>query len=565
MTTQFERRHALLRILEERPGIRNGEIARLLDVSVGTIRNDLNALEAAGEIQRVRGGAVRVGKSDADGDKVTNQAAKQRIATRAFELVRDGDAIWLDAGTTVQMMIPLLNRRQNLTVITNGIETALKVAHDTSHQVLLIGGRIGRDSIYTVGTDNDPLLNSVNIKTAFISGVGFTVDAGLTVVDYEDAQVKTRAINLAENVVAMVDSRKIGKRGFAPFATVSQISHLITDRDIAPNMLQQLRRTSVNVAICGENTIQSHTVISGENRTKFVLGFANQTEQSSFAIDVRRGLERAAADRQDIDLVISDNKLSSAEALRVANHLINRRVDIAIEYQIDARTGSLLMDKFQSANIPVIAVDIPMVGATFFGVDNYRGGYMAGEYLGQWINVQWQGTFDHLIVLEEPRAGDLPRARIDGQLDGLAAHVGALSPEKMRRLDCGNTVAISRQAMTDLLQTLSPEARLAVICFNDEAAVGAIQSARQLDREKQMVVVGQGADRLGRKELQRDDSPLIGSTAYMPEQYGKRLIEIATNILTGISTPPAIYMEHVFLTKSNVDSYYGGYLTYQDG
>ena len=555
MTTTFERRQAIVRVLEEQPGIKTVDLASLLDVSIGTIRNDLSALQNEGRVARVRGGAVLIAQDLSEQpDMVLNEAGKKRMAKRAAEMVRDGYAIWLDAGTSVQMMIPLLKNRNDLTIVTNGLRVALQLAEQDRHQVLLIGGRVGKDGLYTIGTGNERLLDTVNIQTAFVSGVGFTLEAGLTVLEYEDAQLKTRVINSAENVVTLIDASKIGKRGFAPVASLQQISHFVTDKDISAGMLRQLRRRQVNVTVCGKNTIRSHTIAGGQE--KYVIGFANQTEQAAFAVDVRRGLERAAAERQDIDLVISDNKLSGTEALRVANHLIERRVDLAIEYQIDYRSGNLIMDKFQRVNIPVIAVDIPMVGATYFGVDNYRGGHMAGEALGHWILSHWGGQFDKLIVLEENRAGDLPKARIHGQLDGLNSVIGEVPADDLLYLDSGNTMAISQNNMSKTLQTLSTTERLAVISFNDEAALGAVEAARALGRTDQIVVVGQGGDRLGRAELRRLDSPMIGTTAYMPERYGERLIDIAVNILHGISVPPAIYIEHVFLTKENLDNYY---------
>ncbi|HFC11272.1 MAG TPA: DeoR family transcriptional regulator, partial [Anaerolineae bacterium] len=405
MTTTFERRQAIVRVLGEQPGVRVPELADLLDVSLGTIRNDLNALQAEGQLRRVRGGAVLT-RMERGKNTILNQEGKQRMARRAVEMIEDGDAIWLDAGTTIQVLLPLLAQRHGLTVVTNGLQVALQLAASGKHQVLLIGGWVGKDGIYTIGTGNQQLLDTVNIRTAFISGVGFTLEAGLTVLEYEDAQLKQRVINSAETVVALIDASKIGKRGFAPAATIRQLSHLLTDRDISAELLRKLRQAQVNVTICGKKTIRSHTINLG--KAKHVIGFANQSETASFAVAVRRGLERAAAARNDIDLVITDNKLSGVEALRVANHLIDRRVDVAIEYQIDHRSGNLIMDKFQRANIPVIAVDIPMVGATFLGIDNYRSGYVAGEALGQWVMQQWQGQFDHLIILEEKRAGDLP-------------------------------------------------------------------------------------------------------------------------------------------------------------
>jgi ribose transport system substrate-binding protein len=215
------------------------------------------------------------------------------------------------------------------------------------------------------------------------------------------------------------------------------------------------------------------------------------------------------------------------------------------------------MDKFQQVGIPVIAVDIPMVGATFFGVDNYRAGHMAGRALGEWIMQQWHGRFDQLLILEEPRAGSLPEARIQGQLDGLKEVVPQL-PEAdcIHYIDCGNTTAVSEAGVSKVLQTLPTGQYIAIISFNDEAAFGAVQAARQAEREADVVIVGQGADRLVRGEIRNPQSRLIGSTAYMPERYGEKVLDLALKILRGESVPPAVYMNHVFINAGNIDRYY---------
>ena len=196
-----------------------------------------------------------------------------------------------------------------------------------------------------------------------------------------------------------------------------------------------------------------------------------------------------------------------------------------------------------------------MVGATFFGVDNYRAGYMAGEALGLWVQHNWQGTYDHFVILEEQRAGDLPKARIHGQQDAFESLLGQVPESATVTLDSGNTHAVSQQNMTRWLKSRPNANKIAVISFNDEAAVGAIRAARALDRENDIVVVGQGADRLGRTEIKRANSRLIGSTAYMPEKYGEMLIEIAIRLLQGKPVPPAVYIDHVFVTKDNLSGY----------
>jgi len=381
------------------------------------------------------------------------------------------------------------------------------------------------------------------------------VERGLTQVDIQEAQLKSRMIESAERVVALIDSTKFGKVDLTPFATVEQISHILTDSEVAPRYIDAIRQTSTNLTVCGENTTSTYTP-SSQEIPHCKIGFANLGENMPFAVDVRRGLEQAAQDVSNIDLILADNQLSGEVALRVADRLITEGVDLVIEYQIDGKVGGLLMDKFNRANIPVIAVDIPLVGATYFGVDHYRAGHMAGVALGRWLVEHWDGTFDHLVILDEKRPGALPATRIQGQLDGLQEVIGEVPTTQILYLDSGNTTEISQANMLQALQELPYARRLAVISFNDDAAFGAICAARELGREGDVVIVGQGADRILRKEIRHPESRLVGSTAYWPEKYGKKLIQVATKILNGEPVPPAVYNEHIFITKDNIDEFY---------
>ena len=386
MQTTFERRQTVLRLLGERPGIKVTDLAVVLEVSEGTIRNDLNALERENQVRRVRGGAVRIEQVDPPYQQqpIPHVDAKRRMGHWAAEMIDDGDAIWLDAGTSAQMIIPHLKERSRLTIVTNGLFVALRVAETTNHTVLLIGGKVESGGLYTSGGANEQLLDHLRLRTAFISGVGFTAEAGLMARAYEDARLKEKVLQLAEQVVALVDSSKMGRSGFAPFATTEQIDYLVTDSEVPAVMIEELHQQRVNLVVCGQNSVRSYSIPS--TAAQYTIGFANLSEELPFAVAVRRGLERAAAVRHNIDLVIVDNKLSGVEALRLADHLIQRQVDLTIEYQIDYRTGNLLMDKFQRAEIPVIAVDIPMVGATFFGIDDYRAGLDGGVAMGKWLH-----------------------------------------------------------------------------------------------------------------------------------------------------------------------------------
>ena len=117
-----------------------------------------------------------------------------------------------------------------------------------------------------------------------------------------------------------------------------------------------------------------------------------------------------------------------------------------IEFQIDAEAGNIIMDRFRQAEIPVIAVDIPLPGAIFFGADNYRAGYLAGEGLGRWIQAHWGGSFDLLLGLVDARAGMTPGGAAAGGRDGLEAVLGATPDECVRTLPCP-TLMHEAQAM----------------------------------------------------------------------------------------------------------------------
>ncbi len=549
--TSFERRQRVLEVMQKQPGIRVPEVAKLLGVSEGTVRNDLRALAAEGQLKRVRGGAIienaARSSSPAFAARARVQAqAKERMARWAADLVEDGDSILFDASTTVLYLARFLQDRRNLTVITNGVEIARTLAQNPSNTVILLGGVLGPDGVSVTGPISERVLENLHIKTAFLSATGIALDTGLYEVDIHEAQLKRKMIAAAGSVVALVDASKFGKIDLIPFAQLDQVSQIFVDDALGAEWIEQLRSTAVPFTVCAENSVSAYTP-SDRSNGHYRIGFANLTEQSPMCVDVRRGLERAAHVAGNIDLIMADNQLSGKVALEVAEHFLAQELDLVIEYQIDEQAGSRIMDRFRQADIPVIAVDIPMVGATFFGVDNYQAGHLAGVALGEWIEQQWACQFDRLIILEEPRAGALPAARIQGQLDGLQSIAGDVPTEKRLILNSGNTDAIAEEQMLAALKSLPDEHRLAVISFNDDTAIGALNAARSLHREDDVVIVGQGADRRVREELLDPQSRIIGSTTFSPELYGEKLIPLALKILRGDPVPPAVYMEHTFV------------------
>jgi ribose transport system substrate-binding protein len=292
------------------------------------------------------------------------------------------------------------------------------------------------------------------------------------------------------------------------------------------------------------------------NVRRYRVGFGNATEQMHFGRDVRLSLERAAQRLANVELLIRDNNMDRRTALENADWFVANRVDLVIEFQLDAEASNIIMDKFNRAGIPAIAVDVPLPGATFFGADNYRAGHMAGEGLGHWIKHNWAGRLDMVMRLEATRIGPLGSARLQGQLDGLTSVIGTIAPQDILVIDCPVIRQLAVPVVAGHLERIPVSARVAVIAINDDAAVGALAAFEKAGRLQQVVAVGQNADWVGRSALRRPNFPFVGSTGYSPENYGEGLLETALHVLRGEPVPPAVYARHLYITKDTVNRYY---------
>ena len=117
-----------------------------------------------------------------------------------------------------------------------------------------------------------------------------------------------------------------------------------------------------------------------KNGANLVFGFANLQRDISFGIKVEKSIERNA-EAAGIELLIADNRLDGPTALANAESFARRQVDFCIEFQTDVNFGPAIMQHFNRKQIGVVAIDIPMPGATYFGANNPRSGFMGGSYL----------------------------------------------------------------------------------------------------------------------------------------------------------------------------------------
>lgn len=208
-------------------------LAESLGVTTETVRRDLTALERAGVLRRVHGGAIpveRLGFEPAvDTREQVATSEKEAIAKAALnELPVDG-AIALDAGTTTLRLAEAIPADRELTVVTNGLPIAMTLAARPNLTVHLVAGRVRSRTLAAVGEASVAFLRDVYVDVAFIGANGFSAERGFTTPDADEAATKRALIACAGRSVVLADSSKYGVNHFAAFAGADDVDLLITD------------------------------------------------------------------------------------------------------------------------------------------------------------------------------------------------------------------------------------------------------------------------------------------------------------------------------------------------
>jgi ribose transport system substrate-binding protein len=290
-------------------------------------------------------------------------------------------------------------------------------------------------------------------------------------------------------------------------------------------------------------------------RKRYRIGYAAQGQQdSSFPREVHEGLLRAA-EREQVELIVVDNRYQPKIALRNAEQLIRAGIDLVIEFQTDEAIAPAIASRYHEAGVPMIAIDIPHPGATYFGANNYEAGLLAGRYLGKWARQHWHGQADELLLVEIARAGPLPRARVRGILAGVKETLRDLEPGHVVSIDGDGQFKTSLERVRRHLRA-SKAKHVLVGAANDPSALGAARAFQEAGRAATCAIAGQNAEPDARAELRAPRTPLVATVGYFPEKYGDGLIRLALDLLTRKAVPPAVFVRHQIVTLENVDHLY---------
>ncbi|WP_052085800.1 DeoR/GlpR family DNA-binding transcription regulator [Clostridium sp. HMP27] len=252
-----ERRSKIIQMISTDRMVKVSELCELFNVSIETIRRDLEYLEKNGYLSRVYGGAIIKSayglEPEYSSREVKHLPEKTAIGERAAELIKDGDTIAIDVGTTTLEFAKALSEKKGITVLTNAIPVAIALSDNKDIRVIMLGGDVRGGECSTSGFLAEKSMDMFNVDKAIIGIGGITADEGITDYHIEEANLRRHIIDRAENVIGLADFSKFGVIAMNRICGVERVTTIVTDNKASQKIVSDIRNKGVNIIIADIN------------------------------------------------------------------------------------------------------------------------------------------------------------------------------------------------------------------------------------------------------------------------------------------------------------------------
>ena len=218
------------------------ELAAHFEVSENTIRRDITELIRRGSVRKVYGGvcAKQLSRSLTPYEErsCSNEEAKTLIGKAAASLVKDGDIIFVDSGTTTLQMIEYLRNRKNISIITHNLGVITRAVPYEGLHIIVLPGTLLRETNSFTGSETVRALQKYHINTAFMASTGIS-GRDVTNSSGKEYDIKQTAMEVSSRRVLLIDKRKFGISGIMTYADLNEFDTIVTDGD-ADQQYQEL-------------------------------------------------------------------------------------------------------------------------------------------------------------------------------------------------------------------------------------------------------------------------------------------------------------------------------------
>jgi DeoR/GlpR family transcriptional regulator of sugar metabolism len=247
-----ERHNKILNVLDIEGNVKSSKLIKILDVSLETIRRDLDNLEKLGLLKKVHGGAIpRTNRTNSLPYRLREDSKcdeKKSIANKALEYIFEGDTIALNGGTTNIEIAKLLKiKYKNLTVVTNSILIANELIEKNGINLILVGGIYNKREFSFLGENTLNALNKFSVDKSFVGVGGVSLKRGVTDFLEEEVQIEKKFIEIANEIIILADSSKIGINSLIKVCNLEDVNLIITDSKLDINLKKKFLTNGIEI------------------------------------------------------------------------------------------------------------------------------------------------------------------------------------------------------------------------------------------------------------------------------------------------------------------------------
>ncbi len=251
--TTAKRRSIILKQIEQNDQVDVIDLSKMFGVSEVTIRNDLSVLEDSNLLVRARGGAIKVGliNKEVRLSEKNQKNIKEKIAIGklAATLVKNGDTILFDSGSTTEEVAKQITDRKDITIVTNALNIAVKFIDNLSINVIVPGGMLRHNSFSLSGVVSERNISQYFCDKLFLGVDAIDVMHGIFTPNIEEANLNKEMMRVAKEVIIVTDSSKFNKRSLTKIADISAVHTIVTDSGIDAESVKKLEAQNINVMV----------------------------------------------------------------------------------------------------------------------------------------------------------------------------------------------------------------------------------------------------------------------------------------------------------------------------
>ena len=287
---------------------------------------------------------------------------------------------------------------------------------------------------------------------------------------------------------------------------------------------------------------------------KVRVAFANFNDEHSFGAIVLKGMQAAAKQRPDIEMIYYDNKSDAARSVENARAATVVKPDVYIGYNTFPATNPQIGRVLKDAGIPVLSVQTRIPDTPIFAVDNALSGYEACKGLSQEAKKRWGPKPPVIFLLPFPEGGPLFLERTDACKKAIAEEFpGAPVQEQSTKNDTGH----ARSVTTDFL-TRHAGQKVMIWAHVDAMAIAALTAARNSNRESDVLISATGGEAAVFPEIRKANGVYVGTFSFFPENWGQDILDLAVKLARKQTVPDVTRpSREVFVTRENIDQLYG--------